>query len=123
MEPAETITGSEAGPETGGIEITGPSGVYEIGESEIFRRDQKGEQVYEGNGARVLRMVGDPVVYMAHGRAFEPTDIPLVMLNGPALTGDERDEAIYRRIAISDPSQLNCDETYSYSWEKILGGK
>ncbi len=122
LAPGEATDGHGAGAEAITVSISGPSGEYEIGESEIFRRDQKGKQVYEGNGVRVHRMNGDPIAYMAYGKAFGSEDVPIFMLNGSALSGDERDAAIYSRIAISDPSRLKCDETYNYSWEEILGG-
>lgn len=105
------------------VEVEGPTGRYEIGESEMYGgRPRSGVRVRRANGVTYYRN-GDPIRYTLAGRTtYSPNrDVALVRLSGPAFTGRRADEAIFDRIALGDNADWHCDMRYRYGWDIALG--
>jgi len=45
----------------------------------------------------------------------------LVWIEGPSLTGDERDRSVLRRIELRSDRSPPCDVTYNFGWPVIFG--
>lgn len=57
---------------------------------------------------------------------FAPSDLDgdyrmAAKVEGPALTGDERDRLILRRIELRSQKSRPCDVTYHYGWKMLFG--
>lgn len=120
----EQVTAFSGGPEEMSIEISGPSGNYEVSESEIFAATKASKRrVLSRDETRVYRVSsGNEVRYAIYG----PTDFSdgkdhlLIWLSGNALRGTRKDASIYSRFEVKDPATVNCSRTFTYSWEFLL---
>lgn len=119
----ERVTEAPIGLEGMAVVIDGQSGAYEIRESELFGRPARiGTRVARNAGTAYFRRSG-PIRYAVAGRTGYSLDRDALVLwiSGDALNGQRADAAIYRRVAVGDPSQLRCDFRYLYGWDVALG--
>ncbi len=120
----EQVTDFSASPEDMSLEISGPSGSYEVSEGEIFAATKASKRlVLSREGAHVYRVSSkNEVRYAIYG----PTDFSdgkdrlLIWLSGNALHGTRKDLTIYSRFDVRDPATVNCAHSFTYSWEFLL---
>ncbi len=120
----ERIVGFQGGAESMAVNVEGLYGAFRIGESEIFAGPpRRGLRVSTRNGTSVYRLRDPDLRYGVYGKtAFSAgRDRLTIWLQGKALNGTRRDAHIYDRLVVGDTSTLNCQHTFTYGWELILG--
>jgi hypothetical protein len=120
----ESAASLGAGTETMSLKVTGRTGSFRIGESEIYvQPERKGRLVYSADGTSIYRAGrGREVHYAVYGHAdfLGDGDRYIVSLSGSSFTGGKGDAAIYRRVRIGDFSATKCGMRYLYGWDVIL---
>lgn len=123
LEAGERITGGEIGLHRVVVRIEGPSGSFQVSESEIYRTPERfGRSVHQGEDVSVFRLNVRPYSYafvVPRGDSGRPRMVAI--LSGEVLTGGRGDASFYRRLTVGDPSELRCDHSYRYGWDVVLG--
>lgn len=118
----ERIETFDAGVHGAIIQITGPAGSYSISEGNHFARRGVRARVEEGRGVKVYRgRVDGKLVYGVEWVLPNRTGQPqiIVWIAGAALTGQDGDRAVYRRVTAGDPATMKCDQRFTYGWDAV----
>jgi hypothetical protein len=124
LQADERVTGATGSAESEHVQIAGPRGQYEVGESEIFATPKGARRLVLTLGqTKVYRIDGPRKLYAIYGPTSfsDGEDRLVVLLSGEALRADATDAEIYRRFEVRDPATLSCGHIFTYSWEAILG--
>ena len=114
----ERVTDFSGGVEAMSLTIAGPSGVYEVGESEIFAPAKGAHRRVLANGkTSVYRIAGKRLRYSVYGPTSfsDGKDRLVIWLSGSVLKGTIKDAAIYRRFDVRDTDTVTCEYRFTYS--------
>lgn len=115
----ERVTDFSGSAEGMSITIEGPTGKYEIGESEIWAEPKRRGQVVSEHNRTIVYQVKGKRRYAIYGPTdYSPSEDRLVIwLSGKALHGNSKDKGIYRRFDVRNPEGAPCGHRFTYSWD------
>lgn len=119
----ESITDFSGSPEGMSITVNSPSGNFAIAESEIFASAKGAKRlVFSSGRISVYRVSGPAVRYAIYGPTSfsHGQDRLVIWLSGQRLKGKKTDHAVYDRFEIRDPAAVQCQQTFTYSWEPFI---
>jgi hypothetical protein len=115
------FTGS---PEGMSVTVEGATGTFRIGESEIFAPVKGHKRLVASRGqTKIYRVPSGGGRYAIYGPTTfsDGKDQLVIWLSGDNLRGKSSDRATLDRFEIRDPASVRCEQTFTYSWDFILG--
>jgi hypothetical protein len=118
----ERVMDFSASAEGMSITIAGPTGTYQIAESEIWAEPKhRGQVVSEHDRTTVYEVEGKRRYSVYGPTTYSPNqDRLLIGLSGQALRGNNKDKHIYERFDVRDPEGATCGHGFTYSWDFFL---
>ena len=106
------------------VTVEGAFGTFRIGESEIFAPVEGQKRLVASRGhTKIYRVTSHGGRYAIYGPTSfsDGKDRLLIWLSGDNLKGKGSDRAVLDRFEIRDPASVRCAQTFTYSWDFILG--
>jgi hypothetical protein len=120
----EKIIEYSRSPEAMSVTVEGASGTFKIGESEIFAPVQGQKRLIAlREQTKIYRVTSERGRYAIYGPTnnSDGKDQLVIWLSGNGLMGKNKDRTILNRFDIRDPDTVKCEQTFTYSWDFILG--
>lgn len=120
----ERVTDFSASPESMSLTIEGPTGKYQVGESEIWAEPKHRGRLISQRDDTAVYQPDDNRRYAIYGPTkYSPDRRRLVIwLSGEALRGNGDDKTLYERFNVRDPKGASCGHGFTYSWGFLGGG-
>ena len=113
---AERVIDFTAGEEGVMILVDGPSGHYEIDESEIFAAPPIAKHLVYSTGEEKIYRIAVEQRYAIYGSHDFYKDRPLLWVSGAAVKGTRHDLPILKRFDVRDPREVKCEQKFTYGW-------
>lgn len=122
--PEESVSLNYAGIHWGVLRLNRGKSWVDASLGDTWAQPQQRGEVIERRTGSYIADVSDNET-LKYG-VFAPDELEgeyrlVARIEGPALTGDERDRFILRRIEIRGQQSPACDVTYHYGWNMLFG--
>ncbi|GJL95284.1 MAG: hypothetical protein DHS20C05_16890 [Hyphococcus sp.] len=118
----ESISDYQFGHAAMTIKVMSSLGTYTVGESSIFAPPELDRIVSKEKGTHVYLVDSQKPEYAIAGVTSFSNDeaVIVLLLDGDAFTGTEQDMHILKRFTVVDPTEVNCEKTYTYGWDLLF---